>query len=81
MHERPYSDSARVVTLEGVTMTQDTSYWALPDRRNQDVFTTIQLAINGIAVAAMLVIHQLLRSSKLGKAMPATHSDMALVRN
>ena len=36
------------------------------------VFTTVQLAIIGIALAAMLLIHLLLRYSKLGKAMRAT---------
>ena len=45
------------------------------------VFTTVQLAIIGIAVAAMLLIHLLLRYTKLGKAMRATAADPDLARN
>ena len=45
------------------------------------VFTTIQLAIIGIAVVAMLLIHLLLRYTKLGKAMRATATDPDLARN
>ena len=45
------------------------------------VFTTIQLAIIGVAVAAMLLIHLLLRYTKLGKAMRATATDPDLARN
>ncbi len=45
------------------------------------VFTTVQLAIIGIAVAAMLLVHLLLRYTKLGKAMRATASDPELARN
>ena len=45
------------------------------------VFTTVQLAIIGIALAAMLLIHLLLRYTKLGKAMRATATDPELARN
>jgi branched-subunit amino acid ABC-type transport system permease component len=45
------------------------------------VFTTVQLAIIGIAVAAMLLIHLLLRYTKLGKAMRATATDPELARS
>ena len=45
------------------------------------VFTTVQLAIIAIAVAAMLLIHLLLRYTKLGKAMRATAADPDLARN
>ena len=45
------------------------------------VFTTIQLAIIGVAVVAMLLIHLLLRYTKLGKAMRATATDPDLARN
>jgi branched-chain amino acid transport system permease protein/neutral amino acid transport system permease protein len=45
------------------------------------VFTTVQFAIIGIAVAAMLLVHLLLRYTKLGKAMRATASDPELARN
>ncbi|HLQ53806.1 MAG TPA: branched-chain amino acid ABC transporter permease [Streptosporangiaceae bacterium] len=45
------------------------------------VFTTVQLAIIGIAIVAMLLIHLLLRYTKLGKAMRATATDPDLARN
>jgi branched-chain amino acid transport system permease protein/neutral amino acid transport system permease protein len=45
------------------------------------VFTTVQLAIIGIALAAMLLIHLLLRYTRLGKAMRATATDPELARN
>lgn len=45
------------------------------------VFTTSQLAIIAIAVVAMLLIHVLLRYTKLGKAMRATATDPDLARN
>jgi hypothetical protein len=43
VHDMPYTDSSRVVTLGGVAQTEGTTYWLLPDRRNQDVSATIQL--------------------------------------
>lgn len=43
IHDRPYSDATRVVTVGGVAMTEGTNIWFLPDRRNQAVTTTIQL--------------------------------------
>ena len=52
-----------------------------PVRIAEMVFTTVQLAIIGIAVAAMLLIHLLLRYTKLGKAMRATATDPELARN
>ena len=45
------------------------------------VFTTVLLAIIGIAVVVMLGIHVLLRYTKLGKAMRATATDPDLARN
>ena len=45
------------------------------------VFTTVQLAIIAIAVVVMLLIHVLLRYTKLGKAMRATAADPDLARN
>jgi branched-chain amino acid transport system permease protein/neutral amino acid transport system permease protein len=45
------------------------------------VFTTIQLAIIGIAIVAMFGIHLLLRYTKLGKAMRATATDPDLARS
>lgn len=41
--DMPYNDDTRVVTLQGAEITQDTNYWLLPDRRNPDVATTIQV--------------------------------------
>jgi hypothetical protein len=43
IHDRPYNDASRVVSWLGVTLVQDTNYWLLPDRRNPDVGTVIQL--------------------------------------
>lgn len=43
IHDRPYNDATRVVTVNGVTMVEGTNVWFLPDRRNQDVSATIQL--------------------------------------
>jgi branched-chain amino acid transport system permease protein/neutral amino acid transport system permease protein len=45
------------------------------------VFTTVQFAIIAVAVVAMLLIHLLLRYTKLGKAMRATAADPDLARN
>lgn len=44
VHDRPYSDSTRTVRLGGVDMTEGTDAWFLPDRRNGDISTTLQLA-------------------------------------
>lgn len=41
--DRPYNDATRTVLLNGVTMTEGTNVWFLPDRRNQDVSTILQL--------------------------------------
>ena len=38
-----YGSNTRTVTLGGVTLTEGTGYWLLPDRRNPDVSVTIQL--------------------------------------
>ena len=45
------------------------------------IFTASQLAIIGIAVAAMLTIHLLSTRTKLGKAMRATATNPALARS
>lgn len=45
------------------------------------VLTTSQLAIMGIAVAAMAFIHVLLRYTQLGTAMRATAADASLARS
>lgn len=43
IHDRPQTDGSRTVTWNGATMTEGTNVWFLPDRRNPDVSTTIQL--------------------------------------
>lgn len=43
IHDRPYNDTTRTVQLGGVTRTEGTDVWFLPDRRNQDVAATVQL--------------------------------------
>jgi branched-subunit amino acid ABC-type transport system permease component len=43
--------------------------------------TAVQIAIIGIAAAAMLAVHGLLTFTRLGKAMRATAADAALARN
>jgi branched-chain amino acid transport system permease protein/neutral amino acid transport system permease protein len=45
------------------------------------VFTSSQLGIMGIAVAAMAAIYAMLRFTKLGKAMRATAADPVLARS
>lgn len=39
----PKTDVTRVVTLNGTALTETQGYWLLPDRRNPDISTTIQL--------------------------------------
>src|ERR1044071_8037398 len=34
IHDRPVTDASRTVTLGGVTMTEGTGVWFLPDRRD-----------------------------------------------
>lgn len=41
--DRPYNDATRTVTLNGVTMTEGTNVWFLPDRRDQDSVNAVQL--------------------------------------
>jgi hypothetical protein len=43
VHDRPYADSTRVVSLQGVTQTEGTAVWFLPDRRDQRISATVQL--------------------------------------
>jgi hypothetical protein len=43
IHDRPYTDTVRTVSLGGAALTADQGYWFLPDRRNPDVSVTIQL--------------------------------------
>jgi hypothetical protein len=43
IHDRPFDDPSRVVSLMGVTQTEDSNVWFLPDRRDQDITATVQL--------------------------------------
>ncbi len=43
VHDRPYDDASRVVTFDGVTQTEGTAIWFLPDRRDPNDTATIQL--------------------------------------
>lgn len=43
IHDHPYNDATRTVSLGGAAMTEGSSVWFLPDRRNPDVSITIQL--------------------------------------
>ena len=43
VHDRPVSDSSRVVTLNGTTLTEDQDYWLLPSWQTNQTSTTIQL--------------------------------------
>jgi branched-subunit amino acid ABC-type transport system permease component len=45
------------------------------------IFTTSQLVLIAIAVAALIALHGLLKYTRLGKAMRATASDPELARN
>ena len=54
---------------------------ARPFRIGPFIFTTIQLVIIAIAIAAMAGVHLLLRHTRLGRAMRATANDATLARN
>ncbi len=43
IHDRPVTDTTRTVTLDGVTLTEDSSFWVLPDWRDARTSTTIQV--------------------------------------
>lgn len=43
IHDRPFTDSTRVVTVQGVTQTEGTGFWFLPDRRDQRITATAQV--------------------------------------
>lgn len=43
IHDRPYTDASRVVTWNGATMTEGTDCWFLPDRRDPNVSTALQI--------------------------------------
>jgi hypothetical protein len=43
VHDRPYADPSRVVSLQGATTTEGSGVWFLPDRRDQNISATVQL--------------------------------------
>lgn len=43
IHDRPYTDPSRTVRINGVSYTEGTNVWFLPDRRDQRITATIQL--------------------------------------
>jgi hypothetical protein len=43
IHDRPYNDATRTIVFAGATMTENTNVWMLPDRRDPDAVSTIQL--------------------------------------
>ena len=46
IHDRPYADTSRTVTLDGVLMTEGVGGFAfLPDRRDQNITATVQLRV------------------------------------
>jgi hypothetical protein len=43
IHDRPFTDASRTVRINGVSYTEGTNVWFLPDRRDQRITATIQL--------------------------------------
>lgn len=41
----PRSDPSRVVTWNGVALVENSTYWLLPDRRNPDISTQLQIGL------------------------------------
>jgi branched-subunit amino acid ABC-type transport system permease component len=62
------------------------SFFSLPFSQGRSfhlgamVFTTVQLVIIGLSVAAMLAVHALLSYTRIGRAMRATAADAVLAR-
>jgi hypothetical protein len=48
IHDRPYEDATRTVTIDGVTSTEGTNVWFLPDRRDPNITATVQLQYYGV---------------------------------
>lgn len=47
IHDRPTTDASRTVTLSGTALTEGTNVWFLPDRRDENVTTTVQVRYFG----------------------------------
>lgn len=43
--DRPYADASRTVILTGTTLIEGVNVWFLPDRRDQNISSTIQLRV------------------------------------
>ena len=43
IHDRPMVDASRTVTWQGASLTEGTSAWFLPDRRDPNITTSLQL--------------------------------------
>lgn len=43
IHDRPVSDPSRVITWNGATLTEGTNAWLLPDRRDPNISTQLQI--------------------------------------
>ncbi len=79
--------SLSLIVQYGLQAIFKTGFFSLPVSNGHSfhvldmIFTTSQLLIIGIAIIAMLLMHLLLRYTKLGKAMRATATDAELARN
>lgn len=47
VHDRPLTDASRTVRLSGTALTENTDVWFLPDRRDENITTTVQLRMFG----------------------------------
>ena len=43
IHDRPFTDPSRVVSWNGATLIEGTNAWFLPDRRDQNISTSLQI--------------------------------------
>ena len=43
IHDRPVTDPSRVVTWQGATLVEGTNAWFLPDRRDPNISTSLQI--------------------------------------
>ena len=43
IHDRPMTDPSRVITWQGATLVEGTNAWFLPDRRDPNISTTLQI--------------------------------------
>lgn len=43
IHDRPMVDASRTISWQGVTLTESTNAWFLPDRRDPNITTSVQI--------------------------------------